>query len=170
MNTKDLRRWSLQALHERYVLLDLAKCFTEMVEIGIQHGRLLSGKIRSQIEVYDSMFQKTSKLDWKGVQSVAREYAATIGRLTPDIFAEMTGISEGSGLDILDIVALNCRSEIALGLFSDGCTSLGWKSDSKGHVLLAQNWDWTAKVKKNLVLMSIDQPGKPKIHMVTEVR
>lgn len=114
------------------------------------------------------MFQKTSKLDWEGVRSISKEYAATIEKLTPDIFTEMQGIAEGSGLHILDIVALNCRSEIALGLFSDGCTSLGWKTATEG-VILAQNWDWTARVKKNLVLMSIDQPGKPKIYMVTEV-
>jgi isopenicillin-N N-acyltransferase-like protein len=115
------------------------------------------------------MFRKTSKLDWEGVRSISKEYAATIERLAPDIFTEMQGIAEGSGLDILDIVALNCRSEIALGLFSDGCTSLGWKTETEG-VILAQNWDWTVRVKKNLVLMSIDQPGKPKIYMVTEVR
>jgi isopenicillin-N N-acyltransferase-like protein len=115
------------------------------------------------------MFQQTSNLDWQGVRSIAKEYAATVEHLTPDLFTEMRGIAEGSGLEILDIVALNCRSEIALGHFSDGCTSLGWKFGPGDGVLLAQNWDWTARVKENLVLMSIDQPGKPKIHMVTEV-
>lgn len=59
------------------------------------------------------------------------------------------------------------RSEIALGLFSDGCTSMGWKKEG-GEVLLAQNWDWTRRVKENLVMMSIEQTGKPKIWMVTE--
>ncbi len=81
----------------------------------------------------------------------------------------MAAIAEGANLDLLDIVALNCRSEIALGLFSDGCTSLGWKKDD-GEVLLAQNWDWTARVKSNCVIMSIKQPRKPTIYMVTEVR
>ena len=82
----------------------------------------------------------------------------------------MLAIAEGSGLDLLDIVALNCRSEIALGNFSDGCTGFGWKrqNDEEG-VMLAQNWDWTKRVKGNCVLMSIERVGKPKIWMVTEV-
>jgi isopenicillin-N N-acyltransferase-like protein len=114
------------------------------------------------------MFKQTSNLDWQAVRSIAKEYAATIERLTPELLVEMGAIAEGSGLDLLDIVALNCRSEIALGLFSDGCTGFGWKTETEG-VILGQNWDWTARVKKNLVFMSIDQPGKPKIYMITEV-
>jgi isopenicillin-N N-acyltransferase-like protein len=115
------------------------------------------------------MFLHTSKLDWKAVREVAKEYAGPIERLTPDLYAEMQGIADGAGLELMDIVALNCRSEIALGHFSDGCTSLGWKTQKEG-VILAQNWDWTEPVKRNLVLMSIARPGYPKIFMITEVR
>lgn len=114
------------------------------------------------------MFKSTSKLDWPAVRLIAQEYRTTIANLTPDLHEEMVGIAEGSGLDVLDIVALNARSEIALGLFEDGCTSVAWKTENEG-VFLAQNWDWTARVKSNLAMMSIEQPGKPKIWMVTEV-
>lgn len=136
-------------------------------EIGQQHGRQLAKEIRGQIEVYEAMFKLTSKMDWAAVKEVSKEYAATIQRLTPDVYTEMLGIAEGAGLDILDIVALNSRSEIALGLFSDGCSSLGWQRENE--VLLAQNWDWTARVKDNCCLMSIQQGNKPAIWMVTEV-
>lgn len=81
----------------------------------------------------------------------------------------MEGIAEGAELDMLDIVALNCRSEIALGKFSDGCTALCWKKHDNARVL-SQNWDWTAPVMKNLAMVSIEQAGKPTIYMVTEVR
>ncbi|KAI9743466.1 MAG: hypothetical protein M1818_002778 [Claussenomyces sp. TS43310] len=136
-------------------------------EVGLQHGRLLKSKIRAQVDVYDAIFQRTSKLDWQGVRAIAGTYRATIERLTPEIYTEMVGIAEGAGLDLLDIVALNCRSEIALGNFSDGCTSMAWKTEKDG-VILAQNWDWTASVKDNCVFMSIEKPGKPKIYMITE--
>ncbi|KAF5361406.1 hypothetical protein D9758_006233 [Tetrapyrgos nigripes] len=136
-------------------------------EIGLRHGRLLSAQIRAQIEIYDAMFQSTSKLDWSAVREIAKTYAITIETLTPDVYTEILAIAEGADLDVLDIVALNTRSEIALGLFSDGCTSLGWKY-TDNEVLLCQNWDWVPSVKENLVMMSIDQPGKPKIWMLTE--
>lgn len=117
------------------------------------------------------MFQQTSKLSWTQVRSVASSFAVTIEQASPDIYTEILGIAEGADLDVLDIVALNCRSEIALGSFSDGCTGLGWKREKEDEgVLLAQNWDWTRRVKGNCVLMSIEGVGKPKIWMVTEVR
>ncbi|KAJ7839143.1 hypothetical protein B0H14DRAFT_2787860 [Mycena olivaceomarginata] len=127
-------------------------------------------QIRRQIQVYSAMFQRTSNLDWPAVRNISVAYQNTIRSLTPDIYDEMEGIAEGANLSILDIVALNARSEIALGLFSDGCTSLGWKlkGNDHGDVILAQNWDWTPRVQENLAMMSIDQPGHPKIYMMAE--
>ena len=116
------------------------------------------------------MFSRTSKLNWEQVRASSDEYRATIEKLTPAIYEEMVGIAQGAELDILDIVALNSRSEIALGHFSDGCTSVSYKKRDPhwGHIL-AQNWDWVNGVQKNLALVSIEQEGKPGIHMVTEV-
>ncbi|KIV79651.1 hypothetical protein PV11_07199 [Exophiala sideris] len=136
-------------------------------EIGLEHGRQLSQEIRSEIQLYGRIFQATTRMSWPSVQGIAREFSTTIARLVPDIYAEIEGIAEGAGVDVLDVVAINARSDIAHGLFSDGCSSLGW--DRKQHgVLLAQNWDWTTEMQKNVVLMTITQPDKPSIWMVPE--
>ncbi|RHZ57375.1 hypothetical protein CDV55_104459 [Aspergillus turcosus] len=136
-------------------------------EIGLEHGRVLSQQITDQIKVYENIFQETSKMSWDDVRDVAEEFRLSLEKELPDIYAEMQGIAEGAGLDLLDIVALNCRSEISMGNFSDGCTSLSWKKHDNGRVL-AQNWDWTPAAGKNIAIVSIEQPGKPKIYMVTE--
>lgn len=115
------------------------------------------------------MFQHTSKLSWQEVREVAKEFQPALEQLTPHLYSEMQGIAEGAELDVLDIVALNCRSEIALGRFSDGCTSLCWKKNDTARVL-SQNWDWTPTVQKNLAMVAVEQAGKPSIYMVTEVR
>lgn len=104
----------------------------------------------------------------------AKTYRSTIERLAPDLYNEIEGIAAGAGdeVDLLDIVALNARSEIALGTFEDGCTSLAWtikSEDASQHQFLCQNWDWTPAVGKNLAMVSITKPGKPKIWMVIEV-
>lgn len=115
------------------------------------------------------MFEYTSKLSWQEVREVAKEFVPTLQELTPHILAEMQGIAEGAEVDLLDIVTLNCRSEIALGKFSDGCTTLCWKKSENARVL-SQNWDWIAAVKNNLAMVSIEQLGKPTIYMITEVK
>ena len=114
------------------------------------------------------MFEYTSKMDWPTVLQLAEEFRASLERKTPSLYAELQGIAEGAGVGILDIVALNCRSEISLGNFSDGCTSLSWKKNDNARIL-AQNWDWTSSIQKNLALMDIEISGKPRICMVAEV-
>lgn len=140
-------------------------------QIGRAHGSLLRTQILSQLEIYRDIFQTNCKFDWQQVRSVASEYHETIGRLAPDLLEEIRGIADGVGtpeVDIIDIVALNARSEIALGQWDDGCTALSWKLENKQ--ILAQNWDWRTSVGKNLALAAIHQQGKPTIWMVIEVR
>ena len=98
---------------------------------------------------------------------------------------EMQGIADGSGYELLEIVALNVRTEINFGLFSDGCTALAWHTPDRAW--LAQNWDvsvlswegerramkidmkqWMTEQKQNLIITKITQPDKPTIIQVTE--
>ena len=52
----------------------------------------------------------------------------------------MEGIAKGAGKEYADILALNVRTEIVFGAFSDGCTAVSLKSPDKSY--LGQNWDW----------------------------
>jgi isopenicillin-N N-acyltransferase-like protein len=70
------------------------------------------------------------------------------------------------------ILALNIRTEIAYGLFQDGCTAISYTSGSQ--TTLAQNWDWQTEQAENLIILHINrssqtlQGSKPNICMVTE--
>lgn len=76
------------------------------------------------------------------------------------------GIAKGAKVHIADIIAINVRTEITFGLFSDGCTALSWRTDSASY--LAQNWDWMDEQAQNLIQLTIEQPDKPVIKMITE--
>lgn len=72
---------------------------------------------------------------------------------------------------MLDIVALNVRTEIMFGCrdpVSDGCTAFSWYDSNDRYSFLGQNWDWMEAQKANLILLTVEQPGKPTIKMVTE--
>ncbi|KAI5117696.1 hypothetical protein M0805_007765 [Coniferiporia weirii] len=150
-------------------------------EIGFQHGTLLRAPILSQLAIYRTIFKALANIEWAQALEVARAFQPTVQRLAPDLYREIEGIAAGvqvgvgdgdgglEGVTLLDILALNARSEIALGTLDDGCTSLAWALKGNSHrQVLAQNWDWTEDVGKNLAMASITQPGKPKIWMVIE--
>jgi isopenicillin-N N-acyltransferase-like protein len=73
------------------------------------------------------------------VQDLASQFEQQAKTKWPAYHEEMRGIADGAGKDLLDIVALNVRTEINFGLFSDGCTALAWHTEK--HAWLAQNWD-----------------------------
>lgn len=130
------------------------------------------------IAFYRDLFQTTCELDWPSVRSEASLYIETLERTCPQYLDEMRGVAEGAGVDLLDILALNVRTEIVFGLFVDkpppptaldGCTSVAIGAGS-GSSLLAQNWDWMAEQVPNLLVCYVSQPGVdvPDFAMVTE--
>lgn len=107
----------------------------------------------------------------------ASKYVNTIKQLCPRYLEEMRGLAEGAEISLLDVVALNVRTEIMFGLFtdnpelaveSDACTSLSLKT--RDSSFLGQNWDWQIQQSHNLVVCQISQPETdiPRLSMVTE--
>jgi isopenicillin-N N-acyltransferase-like protein len=82
---------------------------------------------------------KNCKQTWPQVQQSAAPFEQQAKEKWPAYHEEMRGIADGAGRDLLDIVALNVRTEINFGLFSDGCTALAWHTEQ--HSWLGQNWD-----------------------------
>jgi isopenicillin-N N-acyltransferase-like protein len=77
-----------------------------------------------------------------------------------------TGIADATEIPLSSIVALNVRTEVAFGLYNDGCTSVAFHSPAASF--LAQNWDWKVAQAPNLINLSINATGRPGICMITE--
>ncbi|KAI0010102.1 acyl-coenzyme A:6-aminopenicillanic acid acyl-transferase-domain-containing protein [Xylariaceae sp. FL0662B] len=158
-------------------MLDI-RCSGTPHEIGVTHGVLAKEKIDGSINFYRQLFQKSCSMSWPEVVQEASKYVEPLEKLSPRYLEEIRGIAEGANLPFLDVLALNVRTEINFGLFSDtsenldvpsdGCTSLGWLTGS--HSFLCQNWDWMVEQGPNLIICRISQPDKdiPDISMVTE--
>ena len=120
-------------------------------------------------------------MSWSQVVGEASKYVEPLEKIAPKYLEEIRGIAQGAGRPFLDILALNVRTEITFGLFtdtagkvdipSDGCTSLAWRTGSTSpSACLAQNWDWQTGQRDNLIVCHISQPGTdiPDIAQVTE--
>ncbi|KAH7129020.1 acyl-coenzyme A:6-aminopenicillanic acid acyl-transferase-domain-containing protein [Dactylonectria macrodidyma] len=153
-------------------------CTGAPYEIGHQHGTQAKDKVIGSLSFYKDLFQSTCDMNWADVSQQAATYVESLQKLCPRYVEEIQGLADGAGVQFLDILALNVRTEIMFGLFtdnpsldikSDGCTSLACP-DPRGTMLLAQNWDWQVRQAANLFVCHISQPGTaiPDIAMVTE--
>src|SRR5699024_1568647 len=112
-------------------------------------------------------------IDWKEARERALLHVDAIEKYDADMIEEMEGLAEGAGVEFEDILALNARSEIALGDyggkgFSDGCTAMATFQPVSSDVIIGQNWDWQGKQKESLLLLEMEQRDKPTVTMVTE--
>ncbi len=140
-------------------------------EIGCQHGKLAKKQIGICIDTYQQLFMSYAGLEWTEAVDQAEQYVSHIEKYSPDLMAEIRGIADGCGRDLLDIVTLNARSEIMLTTKAvDGCTSFGItpQAGKDGVAYMGQNWDWKDTVFDALIALVITQEGKPNIRMITE--
>ncbi|KAJ6451702.1 AAT-domain-containing protein [Mycena vitilis] len=132
-------------------------------------GRLAPVLFREMEGIVEGVNERVNEGVNEGVNGVDQTNGQAVQGALGDLEAQVP-------IDLLDIVALNARSEIALGQWDDGCTSLAWRISlapgsaecATAKQILAQNWDWRASVGKNLAMVSIAGEGKPKIWMVIE--
>ena len=155
-------------------------------KIGVSHGSLAKAQVEGSLKFYTQLFQDACAMSWPQVVDEAAKYVEPLEKIAPRYLEEIRGIAQGAGRPFLDILALNVRTEITFGLFTagatgktgaptDGCTSLAWRVGDPSPTrpprsFLAQNWDWMAAQRENLIICRISQPGTgmPDIAQVTE--
>jgi isopenicillin-N N-acyltransferase-like protein len=116
-------------------------------QIGHTHGQTATQEISRSITFYQALFKSKANMDWLRVKTFALKYHPYLSSTWPHYVEEMEGVAQGAGVEYADILALNVRTEIAFGAFSDGCTALSWRDlkSEKGNSVLAQNWDWNTE-------------------------
>ena len=136
-------------------------------EWGVQHGKAAKERIVANVELYGKRFAYWTKASPADLRKRAEAYREVVAKSSPPYYAAMEGIAEGSGQDLLDVVAVNVRYEILYSGFAargmeaersklaavGGCTSfaIAPSHSANGHLLVGQNWDWIPEVQGLLV-------------------
>nr|POE52139.1 acyl-coenzyme a:6-aminopenicillanic-acid-acyltransferase 40 kda form [Quercus suber] len=147
-------------------LIPFLESLQYVTDIGKAHGSQAKLQISRSIAFYTSQFQESANLSWPEVRVQALRFRLFLQARFLGYLEEMRGIAAGAEVAEIDILAINVRTEITFGMFTDGCTALSWLTPRASW--LAQNWDWELAQQENLVLLTVEQPGKPRIQMVTE--
>ncbi|TVY33954.1 Acyl-coenzyme A:6-aminopenicillanic-acid-acyltransferase 40 kDa form [Lachnellula subtilissima] len=135
-------------------------------QIGFSHGTLASTHIARSLTFYTALFLKKCTMDWPAVKGFAMQYHPFLSANFPQYVEEMEGVARGAGKEYADILALNVRTEIAFGAYTDGCTAISWKTTEKSY--LGQNWDWDTVQSENLICLKIVKGDGLKMQMITE--
>lgn len=140
-------------------------------EIGYRHGSLAKELVERSVNNYKMMFIALGG-SWEEVCAETEKFIPALEQHYPDVLEEMKGLAEGSAQDFVAILVINARSELLVNktrLIGEGCTSFGVLPEkSGGPLLIGQNWDFPILQKDCVIVLEIEQPGKPKILMVTE--
>ena len=141
---------------------------------GRSYGQLCQEEIGVSIRVYSMLIQELKGISWEDARNISRQYLALTRDFEPDYAEEMRGIAEGAKVDLLDIAALNARTEIMYSQPAEAdvkeCTtvSLMPPATEGGRVLAAQNWDFSGLLRDSVVIVHVHQAEKPNFVMVAE--
>lgn len=141
---------------------------------GHAYGEAARDQIAAAIDFYAESFVRSTGMSWSEVTTRAMDWVPLIEDYLPGILDEVRAIAEGSGRSFGEILTLNGRGELSYANpFADQrdeCTSFAMMPDGSGdgHVYCGQNWDWRNQVRDTLVLLRVEQAGKPTIMMQVE--
>ncbi len=131
-------------------------------EQGLRHGQKARARIQHNLSIYFERFQTEGQIPRAEVVRRAEAYWQAIQTQSPNYAHTLRGIAQGSGCDLIDLVALNVRYELLYHQFAakalaHGCTSFAIlpEHSAYGHLVMGENWDWIPQVQ-GLILHELE--------------
>lgn len=154
-------------------------------ERGRQYGEAARERVLRSVAAYREVFAQQAGWEWDRVRAEAAAFAAPIERHGAKYLEEIRGIAEGAGLDELDVLAINVRTEVmfaakarqaAAGVAPPApslpleCSALAVLPERTvdGRLLVAQNWDWLVHSFETVVVLEAEQDDGPDFVTVVE--
>jgi predicted choloylglycine hydrolase len=116
-------------------------------ERGLQHGTALKKEIHELVQLWKEDIQKTYKTEADVFIKkflAATHFDTAIKKWTPELWDELKGISEASGLDFDTVFAFQLVDEmwvIGRDVQVEKCTTIGLEKTEKHPAMVAQNLD-----------------------------
>ena len=149
------------------------------LERGRQYGEQAAARVRRSVSAYREVFAEVAGWDWATVRAEAARFEAPVAALHPRYLDEMRGLADGAGLDFLDVLAINVRTEVMFAAKARQAAAAGRPGECSafaaapapgqdGPVLIGQNWDWLPHVADTVVVLEARQDEGPDFVTVVE--
>jgi isopenicillin-N N-acyltransferase-like protein len=153
---------------------------------GRQYGEQAAARIHRSVSAYREVFAHVAGWDWATVRAEAARFEAPIAAFGPRYLAEMRGLAAGAGLDFLDVLAINVRTEVMFAAKARQAADITARPGRPGRpgecsafavapppgrggpTLIGQNWDWLPHVADTVVVLEARQDEGPDFVTVVE--
>jgi isopenicillin-N N-acyltransferase-like protein len=122
---------------------------------GRAFGRARQAEVACTIHAYRQLFQRSRGVTLDDVRRAGQLVGERLAVHYPSLVDEIEGIADGSGHDLLELLAINARTELLAGSAAPECTVLGLPAPGSGNPVLAQNWDFHPDVRDARVLWTV---------------
>jgi isopenicillin-N N-acyltransferase like protein len=148
-------------------------------ERGVSYATQARKRVERSIEGYARVFSDEAGLEWSAVRELAKRFEDPIGRFGSDYLEELRGIANGAAVDVLDVLALNVRTEIMFSAKARGAAAAARTGECTAYALvpapgdssptiIGQNWDWLVHCFGTVVVLESEQPDGPNFVTVVE--
>lgn len=153
-------------------------------ERGRQYGAAAADRVQRSIEAYGEVFAHYAGWDWSRVRQEAEGFRAPIAAYGEQYLEEIVGIAEGAGVEDVDVLAINVRTEVMFAATARDadradaapakrlppeCSSFAVTPGRAGGRLVAgQNWDWLLHAFDTCVVLEAHQDAGPDFVTVVE--
>jgi isopenicillin-N N-acyltransferase like protein len=140
---------------------------------GLKQGRELRETIRSAVEAWKEDLRRTYKTDPDVFvrEFVARtNYVPAVEKWTPELLAEVRGISEGSGTDFPTMLTYQLVDEYWVNggdILKEHCSGLGIAATASHSAIVAQNMDLEGFRDGLQTLLHIKDPSGLEAYVLT---
>ncbi|RLV48021.1 hypothetical protein D9V37_18150 [Nocardioides mangrovicus] len=138
-------------------------------ERGVELGRAHAADVARTTRRYADLFARRGEPGFDAHAWAAR-FREVVGDTEPDALAEIRGIAAGAGLDELDVMAVDARTEILAKADPYGqreCSAV-LVAPPEGPAFGVQTWDWYAEMADGWFRWRIPRPDGSWIETVTE--
>lgn len=139
---------------------------------GQEFGEANREQIAATVAHYKSLFLGPAALGAGQLKNLAERALTAIDSWAPEVGREIRGLATGSNQELLDLVALNARTEIlAAGtatLRGECSTVVHLCNDESPYPEAQQNWDWYSTFAGDWLVWSIELEDGRRVETLTE--
>ena len=138
-------------------------------ELGCQLGEAARDEVRGFAEIALDRVNKTIAISRAKAFDLCRQSESYIESYSPDMLAELRGISESSGVELEELILLQIRNQLRPEEDA-GCTSFAVapKRNAEGRSIVGQNWDNDPALDPFTVVLTRRPKGKPALMNITQ--